>query len=38
MDDFLGTRYQRIRTVRSRIEDGEIDSSLRRRLPVAIGA
>ena len=29
MDDFLGTRYQRIRTVRARIEAGEMDGSLR---------
>jgi hypothetical protein len=40
MDDFLGTRYQRIRTVRQRIESGEIDTSLRFRVaaPVAVGA
>jgi len=34
MDDFLGSRFQRIKTVRQLIESGEIDSSLRRRAPV----
>jgi nucleoside-diphosphate-sugar epimerase len=39
MDDFLGTRYQRIRTVRALIEAGELDSSLRWREPaLALGA
>jgi nucleoside-diphosphate-sugar epimerase len=38
MDDFLGTRYQRIRTVRTLLEHGDIDASLRWRTAVAIGA
>ena len=38
MDDFLGTRYQRIRTVRALLESGELDAGLRRRALVAAGA
>src|SRR4051812_23438664 len=38
MDDFLGTRYQRIRTVRSLLEAGELDASLRRRTLALAGA
>ena len=34
MEDFLGTRYQRIRTVRSLLESGDLDASLRWRSPV----
>ena len=38
MDDFVGTRYQRIRTVRSLIESRELDCSLRWRVPASAGA
>jgi nucleoside-diphosphate-sugar epimerase len=34
MEDFLGARFQRIRTVRDRIQSGEIDTQLRWKQPV----